>query len=187
MGTGSLYFCRIDRFGGSIEGALPGRVADHVDELKRIMMMPDLLGRVPDSSLYVGHVSARRQYQQFFYANCWHVNANESTAMWRLYLSAHDGVAIKTSFSRMRQAMRAPGKGRLCGGLVSYVDWESDAFDALDPSTRTSTSVLNTAANPNTGSCTSGVLMRPFVREFVMYWRHPPPCRAQACESTRGP
>ena len=33
--------------------------------------------------------------------NCWHMNENESTAMWKLYLKSDEGVAIRSSFSRL--------------------------------------------------------------------------------------
>ncbi|WP_435008084.1 hypothetical protein P12x_005356 [Tundrisphaera lichenicola] len=59
--------------------------------------------------------------RHFSYLSCWHENAGESAAMWKLYLKSNEGIAIKTTHSR------------LCGCLsysrpisvsrVSYVDY----------------------------------------------------------------
>ena len=129
----SIYLCRIDRFDDSFEGALPTRVAEHHSKMFRQLQAPDLLGRAPDSSYLRAQLSARETYRRFFYANCWHVNSHESTAMWQLYLGGTEGLAVKTTFLRMRRAIPVPSDGRLCGGLVSYVDFDRDWFDALGP------------------------------------------------------
>ena len=36
--------------------------------------------------------------RQIVFVNCWHLNEHESAAMWRLYLSGSEGVAIRSSF-----------------------------------------------------------------------------------------
>jgi hypothetical protein len=36
--------------------------------------------------------------------NCWHLNEDESDAMWKLYGGANEGIAIQSTFSRMVQA-----------------------------------------------------------------------------------
>lgn len=129
----ALYFCRVDRFEDGFEGAITEPEADHIDEFIRQVEMPDLLGNVPDVSYYKAQLSARSRYRKFFYANCWHSNDSESAAMWKLYLGAAEGVAIRTTFAAMREAIPVPKEGRLCGGLVSYVDYKADWFDALGP------------------------------------------------------
>lgn len=35
------------------------------------------------------------------FVNCWHINNAESQAMWRLYLSSYDGVAIKSTVKKI--------------------------------------------------------------------------------------
>jgi len=53
--------------------------------------------------------------------SCWHENEHESAAMWRIYLSAEDGVAIRSSVARLREAL-ATAAEPLIVGRVQYVD-----------------------------------------------------------------
>ncbi len=53
--------------------------------------------------------------------SCWHQNDHESAAMWRLYLSASEGVAIRTSAARLRKAL-ASAEVQLYLGKVRYIE-----------------------------------------------------------------
>jgi hypothetical protein len=53
--------------------------------------------------------------------SCWHQNEHESAAMWRIYLSGNEGVAIKTSAARLQRALSGVGEP-LYLGCVRYVD-----------------------------------------------------------------
>src|ERR1017187_2968717 len=39
--------------------------------------------------------------------SCWHENEGESVAMWKLYVSGREGVAIKTTVGRLERALTA--------------------------------------------------------------------------------
>jgi hypothetical protein len=86
-----------------------------------------------DSSYYSAILSARERFRRFFYANCWHVREHEAVSMWNTYLGKEPGVAIRTTFERLRSAVPAAEPGRLVGGLVNYVDCGRDLFDILGP------------------------------------------------------
>ncbi len=57
--------------------------------------------------------------------NCWHINAVESAAMWKLYLSSNEGIAIQTTFGRLKKAFELE-KAPVYIGKVKYINYEQD-------------------------------------------------------------
>ena len=59
--------------------------------------------------------------------NCWSRNQHESYALWKIYLSGStDGVAIRTTFSKLRQSiirMNGDSDLTICYGIVQYEDY----------------------------------------------------------------
>ena len=55
--------------------------------------------------------------------NCWHENAHESEAMWRLYARETDGIAIKTDFNSFKNSFTCSKEIYI--GSVNYVDYDS--------------------------------------------------------------
>ena len=94
----SLFFARADEMPDPFEGRYGRR--RQVDAL--------------------GHHGARQLRKQVL-LSCWHENEHESAAMWRIYLSAEDGIAIRTSFPRLCQALSATNE-KIVAGKVRYVD-----------------------------------------------------------------
>jgi hypothetical protein len=68
----------------------------------------------------VGH-STERVSRGRVLLSCWHQNDHESAAMWRIYLSADEGVAIRTSAARLREALSS-AEVPLYLGKVRYID-----------------------------------------------------------------
>lgn len=57
--------------------------------------------------------------------SCWHQNDNESVAMWRLYTSGAEGIAIKTTIGQLKSALvKEPRSVTI--GKVEYIDHETD-------------------------------------------------------------
>jgi hypothetical protein len=59
------------------------------------------------------------------YVNCWHCGEVESAAMWKLYLTSFEGVALQSNWSHLTASI---GKTRdpVLGGHVRYIDFEKD-------------------------------------------------------------
>jgi len=57
--------------------------------------------------------------------NCWHLNEHESAAMWRLYLKSNEGIAIVSTFNRLKDCFKA-GNHNIHIGKVKYIDYEKD-------------------------------------------------------------
>jgi hypothetical protein len=61
-------------------------------------------------------------------ANCWHLNDDESAAMWSQYASNGMGIAITSSYSRMIEALAGAPQYLVCG-VVKYLDWTKEPVD----------------------------------------------------------
>lgn len=63
------------------------------------------------------------------FINCWHINEHESLAMWKLYTSSNQAIAIQSTFGRLRiclQPHRMPPHGEPILSKVKYIDYEKD-------------------------------------------------------------
>lgn len=47
-----------------------------------------------------------KEERGFFRVSCWHENENESAAMWKLYLKSDEGIAVRTTAGRLKQALQ---------------------------------------------------------------------------------
>jgi hypothetical protein len=74
-------------------------------------------------------------YRERTYASCWHSNDRESDAMWKLYLSSPDGVAISTTSALLTKELQISDFD-VGFGEVNYLDFGSDVMSyksSFDP------------------------------------------------------
>lgn len=111
----SLYLTLIDSFNDAYEGYFPSALNSLFKG-----------SETPVSHLAYGN-------RMLHYVSCWHENESESEAMWKLYLPANEGVAIKTTRAKLARqchenyisfpSMKAPFKCKL--GKVKYIDYNN--------------------------------------------------------------
>lgn len=89
LGNERLHFTRIDQFKDPFEGVAPRKALEA------------LACTVPPA-----HLEKVLQIRKRTHALCWHASETESEAMWRLYLSSNEGIAIKTTAQRLRESLR---------------------------------------------------------------------------------
>lgn len=111
-----LHFSRADCLGDSFEGSWPAGA------LKRKQT------QYADSEATFKWIN--ENYQKSTYVNCWHVCEHESAAMWSLYLSRSDGVAIRSTVRRLMDAVKS-AKEDVILSMVRYIDYASDDFEEL--------------------------------------------------------
>jgi hypothetical protein len=58
-----------------------------------------------------------------FGVNCWHINEDESAAMWQLYGAAGSGIAIESSKANLESALKGDG---IFVDQVRYMDFDRD-------------------------------------------------------------
>ena len=111
-----LYFTPADLLGDPYEGSLPKLVArEKYDKSSDA----DLARTI--------HMNMRKAIS----VNCWHMNDSESTAMWQLYAEMNKGIAIQSTYKRLRECLAPFPEVRLA--VVKYIDYDAESFDYQDP------------------------------------------------------
>jgi hypothetical protein len=124
----SLFFCRPDCLDDRFEGTW-GKASRRTIELElrqRIDEGKNVIGGVEHQ--LSGHKRVSDHVRQLTAVNCWHLNPHESAAMWRLYIYAQQGIAIRSTTARLIRSF-SDDKGLLVHvGLVQYIDFDADAI-----------------------------------------------------------
>jgi hypothetical protein len=107
LATRRLHFATADAFDDPLEGSLP---EPNARRARRSTV--DVRRTVPISS--------------------WHLNQGESAAMWGLYLTSREGVALQTTFAGLCDAFRE-ARERVIIGQVRYVDFRTDRIPERPP------------------------------------------------------
>lgn len=135
---GRLFFSRQDKFRDTYEGAIPIKSRQALAyESKQIEAKIEKSAVLSDvkkspSSMDVQFINFLESIRRKTFVSCWHMNIGESAAMWDLYGRDGSAIALRTSYSKLRDAL--PTDVYL--GVVKYIDFEKEFFD------------LNNALNP---------------------------------------
>lgn len=78
-------------------------------------------------------VNAINKYIGIYLVNCWTHKDHQSAALWDLYTSNDEGVAIKTTVGDLSTALK-PNEYDFYSGLVDYKNYDEDAIPNEDPS-----------------------------------------------------
>lgn len=111
----ALFFARADKIGDPFEGS-----HSRANLSLRAQVYKD------DDDLTLEDVSRiYKLIREFTAVNCWHLNRFESTAMWKLYLKSNEGIAIRSTFERLRDSLKDE-KHDIFIGKVKYVNFEEE-------------------------------------------------------------
>ena len=109
----ALFFSRADKLGDPFEGSHPkANMPLRAKVYKGEVPLEDI------SEIY-------KLLREFTALNCWHLNTHESAAMWKLYLESNEGIAIQSTFKRLKDSFKDK-KNNIFIGKVQYVDYERD-------------------------------------------------------------
>ena len=100
----ALFFARADKLGDPFEGS--------------VTKVNAAAARVPRDELQ----QFRKKVTRWTLINCWHENAHESEAMWKLYARETDGIAIKTDFKSLSSSFTC--REDVFIGIVNYIDYD---------------------------------------------------------------
>lgn len=112
-----IYLARIDLLNDPHEGSLPHTLV----ETRRLGFRNQGTERALPQA-----VALTQQVRQACYVNCWTLNPFESEALWRLYTSTDDGVAIKTTYQALVDIIEPDNSLHI--GKISYIDYETEWF-----------------------------------------------------------
>ena len=117
--SSALWFSRSDQFDDRFEGSTPQSELEQRRIHAESMENPQLQQR-----LYEHEAAVNQERRQWIYVNCWHMNENESAAMWRLYASNNEAIAIQSTYALLCNCL--PPNVYL--GQVSYIDYATESL-----------------------------------------------------------
>ena len=126
LDTGALFFPRADRFSDTWEGSVSP------SDLKAFN---EMVANEEDREILKSNY--RRTFPGFrrhTYISCWHENPGESAAMWKLYLKSDEGIAVQTSFGRLRRELEESSRC-IRFGRVQYRDYTKASIPGGTPFT----------------------------------------------------
>jgi hypothetical protein len=130
----ALYFCRSDLMGDPFEGHYTKAIVDQENEYIRALESNTAFMAVPhnlDMAREVYRVSTRelpKQLKQKYFVSCWHMNEEESPAMWKLYTSQNESICIQSKYQTFANLLPA----EVLLGIVKYIDYRRDSFDTKE-------------------------------------------------------
>jgi len=118
----ALFFCRADKLDDPFEGSQTKANVPLRAELYKDNISPE---DISGDYKWLTKITA---------INCWHINSYESFVMWKLYLKSNEGIAIRSTFRRLRDSLKDT-KPDVYIGKVNYIDYEKDNIpkDFLSP------------------------------------------------------
>lgn len=116
LNSESLYFPTADNFEDVFEGSMPRR---EYEGLRDFFVS---IGRPRDIEGLIA-MSDKKQHA----ISCWHMNDYESAAMWKLYLSTNEGIAVQSTYRMIKQALDSSDLP-IHLGKVNYIDYENEFF-----------------------------------------------------------
>lgn len=119
--TRALFFARLSALKDPFEGHPPRRVVEAFKNIPAGLLPDEHQKRV---AVAKQTLHTFKNSRRLICASCWHANDTESAAMWNLYLKSGEGIAIRTTFERMKAAF-VGGEPSVSAGVVQYVDYES--------------------------------------------------------------
>jgi hypothetical protein len=126
--TKSLFFSRSDLLGDPFEGSIPytdGQI--NLNELIRETYATLGLEKPPSPLSFSIHDFLRKSA----YVCSFHMNSFESAALWSIYTKAKQGVAIRTTFSRLCNCFNDYQDEKIRIGLIDYIDYKTQTIPVL--------------------------------------------------------
>ena len=68
------------------------------------------------------------EFRKIVNLSSWHMNQNESAAMWEICLQSNEGVAIQSTFKRLKDSFTPHKEDEVHIGKVKYIDYEKDSI-----------------------------------------------------------
>jgi hypothetical protein len=125
--TSTLHFSRADLVGDDFEGSYTQGNKTWYKKYFR-----DLYGKDAGDE-WIDNVAAfNRGLPKWIYLNCWHMNSDESAAMWQQYGPVAGSIAIRSTVGSLKKAL-AKASEPIHIGAVTYISYQNDKFPDAHP------------------------------------------------------
>jgi hypothetical protein len=127
LDTGSLWFSRADKFNDPFEGSSP-KINVKARKLPDKLSPADL----PLATKLIAQMGeVRRHWVRYVCINCWHMNEQESAAMWDIYLKHDEGMAVQSTFKKYKESF-SQNEENIYIGKVNYIDYGHEVLENTD-------------------------------------------------------
>lgn len=113
----SLFFCRADLFQDAFEGSLAQANVERREQLGPIDPADEAYIEIP-----------YKKMREWTAINCWNCSGHESAAMWSMYCPDGPGLAIRTTFARLCEALKECQRWKVSISKVTYLDYQCTAI-----------------------------------------------------------
>ena len=124
----SLFFCNTKKFGDPFEGSLP-LLNNILNEQKEYQITKKLLeNKKKFKNVIKSQPIKKWNYQGWknrVLVNCWHMNNSESAAMWNSYSYRNSGIALQSTFKRLKNSIKSC-KEEIIIGKVQYLNYRNE-------------------------------------------------------------
>src|SRR5215203_1844737 len=124
----SLFFCNTKKFGDPFEGSLP-LLNNILNEQKDYQISKKLVeSKKKFKNVIKSQPITKWNYQGWknrVLVNCWHINNSESAAMWNSYSYRNSGVALQSTFKRLKNSIKSC-KEDIIIGEVQYLNYRNE-------------------------------------------------------------
>lgn len=127
----AIYFHRADCYDRLFEGTLPELdVREHFGprraRIEALLEKSQIFGDA-QTAILEGLERWYRHGPSSVFLSCWHINEHENFAMWQIFGSVRQAVALITTLDRLRTAVARPD---VFVGEVQYFDYATDRIES---------------------------------------------------------
>ncbi len=116
LDNSKLFFARTDKLGDPFEGSYS----------KANRRMKPTIYKLPNGrQIRSSWSDIYKRLKMFIYINSWHMNKDESAAMWKLYLKSEEGIAIQSTYNRLKDSLRDENHDVFIG-TIQYMDYDKE-------------------------------------------------------------
>lgn len=114
----AIFFSRSDKLGDPFEGSY---------SRANIEQRPTVYGKSGKApkELLEGLSKIFQIFPRFTLINSWHLSDYESDALWKLYLKSNEGIAIQSTFKKLKDSLKDK-EHSIHIGKVKYLDYKRD-------------------------------------------------------------
>jgi hypothetical protein len=115
----ALFFSTVDQFDDKFEGYYSKYIFDL--PLEKNLTPEGLRSLEEEKAVYIAMNEKNRRH---VFVNCWHMNDDESEAMWKLYSKSSDAVAVQSTYERLSDSFKEYDEEDVYIGTVNYIDYK---------------------------------------------------------------
>lgn len=116
-----LFFPTIDRLEDPFEGSFPKAYIDYFNANLDKIFNPTVWSFIDREHAPESFSRARRQARKFICVSCWNMQKEESAALWKLYCSIYNGIAIQSTIKKLKNSLKNERRD-IYIGKVRYID-----------------------------------------------------------------